>query len=330
MSVTSPPTCNTNILLLSARSYYLCLAIFAAVMTAGTVILNTIFLAVIFSQKRIQKSISSKLLATLSMVDLLQGMCSWPLVTANFAIFHDFNKNCFLLDFNRLVGYRLATVTLTTILLLTLEQYIAIIHPYFFVSNVTFGRLIGPMLLANALLIVANVVVKVKLDQNWEDVYKIIVAAVTALMVMSLFYMHTKISRCASRVAVRISVTNKEEGKQIKTRSKAAKSGLVVLLATLLCYCPNICYIIYGKMSIPTPFITSYVQYPSEIFGLVSSVVDPIVYYWRLRSLRRATKDMFASLFKSRNKVEIISVQTPKRLLVLPISNTSPTNFSTP
>ena len=117
---------------------------------------------------------------------------------------------------------------------------------------------------------------------------------------MVLIYMHVRVIKCATQVAVRIKDTNREEGKMIKSRAKAAKSGLIVLTATLLCYCPNICYIIYEKLSVPTPNITTYIQYPTEILGLFSSVVDPIVYYWRLKSLRKATRDMFASLRKSR------------------------------
>ena len=90
-------------------------------------------------------------------------------------------------------------------------------------------------------------------------------------------------------------LTNKR-GKVSNQEQKLQRQSLVVLVATLASYCPNISYLVYEKVSEPTPSMTTYSQYPIEIFALLSSVVDPIVYYWRLKSLRRATKDMLASI----------------------------------
>ena len=86
------------------------------------------------------------------------------------------------------------------------------------------------MLLANVLLIISDIM---KLDQIWINFYKVIVVYLVGVVVIALVYMHITIIHCASRVAVQISESNKEEGKQIKTRANAAKSGLIELLATL-------------------------------------------------------------------------------------------------
>ena len=155
------------------------------------------------------------------------------------------------------------------------------------------------MLALTSLMTIINILGKMKINQALHKYYNLALATVWCLGMMALAYMHLKIMKCASRVVARITDTNREEGKNIKSRARAAKSGLIVLLATFACYLPNICYVIYVKVSGgPTPFSTTYGRYPAEIIGLFSSVVDPIIYYWRLKSLRKATKDMFISRCK--------------------------------
>ena len=301
------PQCESNKLSLlsseSASLYYLGITVLASLMTIVTIVLNCTFLATMLCQKRMQKSISHKLMMVLSTIDLLQGISTWPLTAANFVIFYRLDTNCFLLDFIRLLGYRLVALTIWTILLIALEQYLAILHPYFYISHVTFYRLFGPMLLFNMLLIIINIVEKFQPNQIWVKYYNGILVTLGLLIVLALAYMYTKIILCASRVAAKITETNIEEGKQIKSRAKAAKSGLIIFVATLLCYCPFMCYMVYEKLSKPTILIITFARYPAEIFGLFTSVVDPAVYYWRLRSLRKATKGMLSSLCKISNQV---------------------------
>ena len=150
-----------------------------------------------------------------------------------------------------------------------------------------------------ALRIVIDTVGKLALGPNWNTYYNSVVLALWLPIMIAFVYMHTKITRCASEVAARITETNKEEGQKIQSRAKAAKSGLIVLVATLVCTCPGIIYTIHlagGNKT--TPFVRTFVQYPIELLVLFTSVVDPIVYFLRLKSLRRATKDMFKSLWK--------------------------------
>ena len=289
------PLCQRNTYKLSrVISYYIGYAVLASIMSVVTTVLNGTFIMTMLVQKRIQKSISNRLVMILCIVDLLQGISTWPLTAANFIMFYKTDLNCFLLDLNNLLGYCLVALTWWTIFTVSLEQYIAILYPYFYMSKVTFCRLLSPMVVINILLVIINIVGKTKLKQKWIVYYRFVIPVVGVPMVLVLVYMNLKIIRCASQVASRITDTNKEEGKHIKSRAKAAKSCMIVILATIVCYCPSMWYIIYEKVRKPTPFMKNYIKDPSYISNLFSSVVDPIVYYWRLKSLRKATKDMFA------------------------------------
>ena len=122
-------------------------------------------------------------------------------------------------------------------------------------------------------------------------------------IILSLLYMYKKIIVCASRVAANINSNNKEEGRKIQSRVKAAKSSLIILAGTLVCYSPVICNNIYMKLGEQTSYSVIFISYPSQIMALFTSVVDPAVYYWRLSTLRKATRDMFSSMCKSKNQV---------------------------
>ena len=300
--------CNTSglVFLLSSNAlfYYLGISILASLMTLVTILLNCTFLASMLHQKQMRKSISNKLLMALSLNDLLQGTLVWPLIAVASALHHRAQPSCITLDLIYFLAYHLGLMNMTIIFLVALEQYIAILHPYFYVANVTFYRLVVPMLLWTSIIIVTNISLAVWSIKIWMFYTKLLFLPLMVMTVAALVYMHTRIIICAAKIASKITGTNREEGKQIKSRAKAAKSGLIVLIATLLCYSSIISYNIYTQLREPTPFATTFVQTSAETAALFTSVVDPAVYYWRLKSLRNAAKAMFQSMCKNQARVQ--------------------------
>ena len=147
--------------------YFLGFAIFASLISVVTIILNCIFIATMLSIKKMYKSISNRLMTVLSVVDLLQGMSVWPLAAAHYLTIYRLDINCLLLDFMYTLGFNLTWSTVWTILLIALEQYIAILHPYFYIAHVTFYRLLGPMAFLNFLFIIIDIVGRMKLGYFW-------------------------------------------------------------------------------------------------------------------------------------------------------------------
>ena len=168
-------------------SYYLGIAMLASVMTVATIVINCIFVATMVSQKLIHKNISNKLLVGLSMVDLLQGISIWPIAALNAVIYSRSNVNCYLIEFNYFLGYHLIGLTTWTIFLIALEQYIAILHPYFYISKVTFHRLLCPVLVMQALRMVIDTVGKLTLGPNWNTYYNSVVLALWLPIMIALF-----------------------------------------------------------------------------------------------------------------------------------------------
>ena len=307
-----PTLCSTDVKAIfspSALSLYLTHASLACIMAVITITSNCTFLATMF-QMRGQRSISNKLLMTLSTIDLLIGVLAWPLIAALTFQHYKIDVDCYLLEATLSSGYHFAMVTLCTIFLVAFEQYLAILHPYFYISQVTYSRLIWPLIASNSALLLISIIVQSSFRKIWIYFIQILFLPISVVIVVGLVYMYQKIIVCASRVAVRINSTNKEEGRQIKSRVKAAKSSLIILIATLVCYSPVISYNIYKKLENLTPYNMTFFGYSSQIMAMITSVIDPVVYYWRLRSLRKATKDMFSSIFKSNNQVRSLPMHT--------------------
>ena len=286
-----------------ALSLFLSLTSLACLMAVITIALNCIFLATILSQKRVQKSIANKLLMTLSFVDLLIGVLVWPLAsTINFKNY-SIDVNCDLVDVTLFLGYHFGILTLSAIFIVALEQYLAILHPYFYISKVTYFRLIWPIIVFNIIVLLTSIVVKIRIRVIWMHFVEILLLPIAVLIIVSLVYMYKKIIECALRVAANINSINREEGRKIKSRAKASKSSLIILIGTLVCYSPIICYNTYTKIGKQTPYNLIFFGYPSQIIAIFTSVVDPVVYYWRLSALRKATRDMFILMCKIKNQV---------------------------
>ena len=310
----SLPICNTDnlqaIFTKPALTLYLSTALIACLIVIITIALNCTFLATMLFQSRMQRSISNKLLMTLSTTDLLIGILVWPLIAATSFINYNVDIKCHLSNVTIFLGYHFVLVTLSTVFLVAVEQYLAIIHPYLYISQVTFHRLIYPMLISTSLLLLINMIVIITYKEFWLTYLQIFFVPIGVIIVGALIYMHKKIIECASRVAANINNTNKEEGRQMKSRAKAAKSSLIILVGTLVCYLPIICCNIYEKIFEQTSYSVTFFSYPSHIIAMGTSVLDPVVYYWRLRSLRRATRDMFSSIRNIENQVECVSKYT--------------------
>ena len=302
--------CNTDVEAIfspAALSLYLSHATLACLMVVITITLNSTFLATMLFQKTGQRSISNKLLMTLSVIDLLIGALVWPLVAAfSFKIYSIDVSSCDFINATIFLGYQFSMLTLCVIFLVALDQYLAILHPYSYISKVTYPRFIWPMIGINSLLLLFSIIVKIKFQKIWINSVQIVFLPIAMVIVASLIYVYRKVVVCVSRITKDINSTNKEEGRQIKSRAKAAKSSLIILIGTLICYLPVICYNIYVRVRGQTSYGVTFIGYPSQIMGLFTSVIDPAVYYWRLSTLRKATKNMFSSICKKKNQVRSV------------------------
>ena len=284
-----------------ARIFYVFLTGVRILMTASTIILNLVFLATLVHHKKTRQKTSSKFLMFLSTIDLLQGATCWPIVTYISISWYNSKQECFWGNMANSVGYGVGFATVSAIFLIALDQYLAILHPFLYVSKVTACRLLWPTVLLNVGLYVINVVGRFKVVEVWV-IYRYLLIALTLLIIMAMICIYARIMQFASMTVTRIVTLNRDEGRQTKTRARAIKSTFIVLVATISCYTPFMAYTVYENLKIPTSFSKTFIRLPFEMLAMSSSVVDPIIYYCRLRSLRIATRAMMYSICRSHRR----------------------------
>ena len=271
--------------------------------TVLTVLLNTIFLSTMCYKRKL-RTLSNKLFILLAVTDLLQGLTVWPLAAATAYNLHIVNQVCWLLALVSSLGYILAFMSVTAIFLISLEQFTAIHFPFFHAQNMTIKRIVIPFTIVHVLFSAANLLTTFKYEKEWM-IYKSAVTALGLLLILIMCcVLYPKIMHTATKVARKISQTSVQQGRQINNRTQVAKTGLIILVTLIVCFVPTLVYNIYEYVYNGTTDTKTYVKLPMELVSLLNSVFDPCVYYWRLRSVRSATMEMFSHLCRRNKYIE--------------------------
>ena len=286
-----------------ARLFYLCSLVTRLLITITTIIFNFMFIAALLTDKHLKNNISKKLMMILSVIDLLQGFLCWPIAIYLNTGWLYLERNCLLSKILYSLGYILSFATITVVFLIALDQYLAIVHPFFYISQVTLRRLLVPWIPIHLALCVFNFIGRFMSLKVWH-LYRYVIAVMIFAIMLVLAYVHLGTIKQASIATKKINKTNKEEAKQIKLRAQASRSTLIVFLATVLCYLPLITYNAYESVGKRTSFSKTFLKLPAEMITLSTSVIDPIVYFCRLRCLRIAAKKILHTPW-CKNKVSV-------------------------
>ena len=275
----------------SAQAFYIFQTALCTTATVFTILLNIIFLSTMCYKRKL-RTLANKLFILLSVTDLLQGLTVWPMGAAAAHNLHMVVQVCWLLDLVSSLGYILGFMSVTAIFLISLEQFTAIHFPFFHEQNMTITRMVVPFTIMHVVLSIANLMTTFKYEGEWI-IYKSVVSSLGLLLIILMCcVLYPKIMHTATKTATVISKTNVKEGKQIKGRARAAKTGLIILVTLIFCYLPTIVYNIYEYQYNGTTITKTYVKLSLEMASMLNSVLDPLVYYWRLRSVKAATKEM--------------------------------------
>ena len=262
--------------------------VISCIAMAATVILNATFLAVMTFHKRSQTT-GTKLFMMLSALDLTQGVTLWPGAVTMSYLFSRHKFNCLLIDLLAVFGYSVGLMVITGLFTIALDQYIAIQYPYFYHNSVTISRLLVPLTLAWLPILSSTLLVKFVLPRAWNPL-KTILATIAFILLLTMFYFYLRVWCIVRVVNNRINSIDKKEGARIKRRAKAAKTAWIVLLTCLFCYTPMFISNVYEVIQLMPPFVQMHIEPIAELVAATNSIWDPLVYYLRMKKIRRMTK----------------------------------------
>ncbi len=252
-----------------------------------TILLNAIPIITILQSYQLNNKPCYIIILVQSVVDLAVGISSIPLFLVYLASGLGRNSNCIAATLAyRLTGLPIGLSTFT-VFALTLERYIAILHPYSYKTQVTKKRLLI-FVCISAVVMFSLVIVSF---HNKIRIY--LATAIGMLIFFFIAFAYTRIYLVVKKLARSENRTHYVSAAQNLTRMKLflreikqAKSCFIVVVCFgLLCFLPA---------TIAFPFFESFDKYKMLAIKIwfytlifLNSSVNSLIFFWTKRMLRR-------------------------------------------
>lgn len=265
-----------------------------------TILLNALVIVAVATRHRLQSN-SNVLVAGLAGSDLLNGLVVQDIVIAVelTRIFGD-GPFCSLekASFVALMGSFI--LSLGNLALISIDRYISIKKSLRYTAIVTKQRIKTGLLLAWAvgLLVTVHELILAVINSGTDLFFLYLKVAASVLSMLALValvaisYTYCYIFSESRRQKKRLQTEqlNEEEAKRLKKESKAANTLTLILATLVITYSPTIVVVLITAHSEVTlePHIVSVILAWVVTFGLLGSLCNPIIFFWRVKRLRHA------------------------------------------
>ena len=252
----------------------------------STTFLNAMTMFIYWRSSQLQKKTSYFLIMLLSLSDFVVGAVCNPVYAV--LLIKDLKRdgNCPLGAVFPMISFALFGMSSTVVFLLNLERYLSVVHPIFHRRKVTkFRILIASFVIwcpfaVNAYILIVD-----------EKLGRIILSIKICIFLITLIFIYAKIFRAGRETARnRISDDGTVSKKAFLRNIKLAKSCLIVLCCTFLCFLP---------MAITSSMTNSFSKL--DLVGRImwswsitlifsSSTLNSVIFFWRNEILRNEAK----------------------------------------
>ena len=277
----------------NARIFYYCVSMLTVAMATITVTLNGLFLVTMFINRRLQTT-SKQILMLLAFSDFLYGSVMLPIYAFHMLEKYFRRVPCQLHNICSILGLTLGILSVTTIFTIILEQYLAILHPFWYERHVKTRRLLIPNVSIFVLTTIIGSISRYILSRKIYLFFRAFQVIFTGILLLLMIYLYANVVSAARKTQRRI-VNVVSNHAVVKSNTRAIKTSFFVFATFIVCYIPITIHSLYISMHQNTPFLRSYVIIVVEMIAMSNAMLDPFVYYWRLKILRKATKRLLES-----------------------------------
>ena len=313
------------VLTASTKTHFLVIGTLYVAGSLLAVTFNALFLTAMKRNRTLHK-LSNYLLVCLSVFDLAAGLAVLPAAAVVLYGRGFFTRFCAIERYTQSLGYALASMSFVTIFTITLEEYIAITNPFFHQSNVNFKRIFVFMSVSWIVMAVACVIC-------WPNsALWIYFQSATGLIILvtygTVVFCYTRIFAIARKTQRKIRAScimalpphsrsvshsrkpslrrkslfsSRQSSMPNNNRNKAVITSFTIILAFSVSYLPMSVFSLKRMIWRVSPLEQTVAYEWVQLIALYSSVVSPLVYYWRLREVRRE----LCKIFKRDNSVGI-------------------------
>ena len=264
--------------------------VFNSVVCPFTILLNILSIAVVITKPRL-KTKSNCQLACLAVTDVLVGLTVQPFYITSAILLLQGNtassEFCWILAATETLGRILCRASIIHLVLLSLERYIAIIHPYVHHTEVTRSRIVAVSVTAW----IVNFLLHVPEFFDPGLALRIVNSLLLVYVVMVIF---CQVSVCREIRRHEKLIAAQQVSEEAKERflndQKATKITTAIVVAAVISYVPMFVFraflLKFGK------HISSNVAYPCQMFigtlVMFNSFVNSLIYAVRVRAFRIA------------------------------------------
>ena len=252
-------------------------------LTCPLIIVLNILVMVVVKTKRPLRTKSNIALACLSTTDLIVGLVVQPLHITEASLLLKGEQFCPLTDLSNKVAFKCLLASFYHLVLLNVERYVAIKHPFVHETRVTEIRIIIASCLAWAVAIIIY-------SKNFLTI-AILVIFQMLLVVVSVYFnvsVYKEVRRQEKHIAT--NQVSSEAKKKLLKNKKAFYTTFIVLVVILLCSIPTrICIVavLLSKEKIPEN-VSHIVIYLLTLMPVLNSLFNPLIYAVRIRHFRVA------------------------------------------
>ena len=268
------------------------------------ILLNALVIIVVATKQQLRTRYNI-LLACLAATDLLVGVLVQPLfVASEMKHILGIGPFCTLDTVLVVFTYGVCGTSISHLVLISVERYVFIKLPLRYEDIVTEERITAGVLIAWAVSASVSIMMIVLASINSElDLYpKLLISFDLLIAFVILVYTAVIVY---SYVAVFVEARNQkrrlqteqlpeEESKRLRKNNKAANTLTIILTAMLFVYIPTVLFIGYVSFSdaLVEPHVLYVLSAWSYTFAYLGSLLNPLIYCWRMKKLRRAFLDV--------------------------------------
>lgn len=257
----------------------------------STVFLNALTVLAYWRSSQLQNKTSFFFVMLLSLNDLAIGIIcntTFCIILVRCAFGHN---NCVLVSLFVTSSFCLVSMSFGTLFLLNTERYLSIIHPIFHRNKATKRRLFK-------VTVVVWFCIAMQYCIYIADAHlgRIVTGCTIYTCLAIMIFMYANICFRSRGTAVGPACTSNKADKsrrEFSRKFKEAKSCLIVVSCTFLCFLPMGVVAFYEK----TTFVKMVLWYWSGTLMLTGSTLNSVVFFWRNPILRNEAKKIFRQTF---------------------------------
>ena len=275
------------------------LASINSIAVVATIFLNALVIFAVATRHRLRTN-TTILLACLAVSDLIAGLIVQPVgIAVDVKRIINEGPFCTLEKIYQAVVLGASFGSISHLVLISLERYIAIKQPLRYEDIVTKQRLTTGVILVWAITLVATIqeIVLASIDSNtniysvYLNVTAILLAIIVVICIAAIGYTNGYIFSETQRQQKRIKTEqiSSEEAKRIKKDHRAAITLVLLLSALIFTYVPGIIFFLMAASANSVkPRIINILWRWAFSSVLLGSLLNPIIYSWRTKKLRHA------------------------------------------